>query len=179
MAKVNDLLFEERKGAVCSICGVLLPVYKNILYNNKKMFMCGFCHEKAFIDNMEYMHHYSTINELKQPRVKFNVPKSTVEKRKWLAGTLCISQGDVDILAVDILYDIFTIMPGRMETSPKGITELVSRIRLSIIRAGIDAQNKRIIDNYNQELADTTITGPKATGDIIGGKVRTGFKSRS
>jgi hypothetical protein len=169
--KYPDLPEKEKIGAVCRICGMHLPVCKD-----KKLITCGSCHEKARVDGLEYMRYYS--HNLNQPRVKFNVPKSTVEKRKWLAEVLNCSQGDIDNLAVSLLYDIFLVMPGKLETNPKGITELVARIRLSIIQEGILAQNRKVVENFNRELTDTTISGPPARGASIGG-VQTGFRPKN
>lgn len=156
-----------KKSDTCDVCGAVC------LYETQKTLkMCGFCREKAFVDGLEYS--YTT---QQAPRIKFNLPKSTMEKRKWLSEALHMPQADVDNLSISLLYDIFKLMPGKMDTTPQGVSELVARIRLSIIRSGIEVQNKKIQQLFNDELTEVHKTEAPAKGaPIVGPQTR--FKIR-
>lgn len=174
--RLNKNIRKELKGQwsseslCCVICGT---TFKSHDEEN----MCGYCHEKAAVDTLNFIE-YKTgkFYRPKLRRVKFNLPKRVIDKRKWLSEVFNCTQGEIDEMAINVLFDIITGLVGKSDITPAGLFEVIAKVRLSIINAGINVQKEKVTSIFAEEINEVALEQVK--GAQIGGRLY-GLKSKT
>ena len=131
--------------------------------------LCVRCHIETVLEAVPRLSEASVIDDKK---AKLRLPQETLEKLRYLRRLFGgASSSTIISLSIDLLYDVAGPIVGKAELDPQGFIDMLSNMRLAIIKSGLQQRKHEIEQILLEKPVEPIKFVPYSSGTPIGGRV--------